>query len=111
MTDEREEAGWWCPSCGAQYVAGVRECADCGVELVPEDPVTDLRVEEGHDLLVYEFEDWPEDQLAALELLLDGEGIPHSWEGTNLSVADAQEAEVDRLIDIVEGRATGGPEA
>jgi hypothetical protein len=28
----------WCPSCGAEYVAGVPYCADCRVALVPERP-------------------------------------------------------------------------
>lgn len=28
----------WCPSCGAEYLAGVPYCADCRVALVPERP-------------------------------------------------------------------------
>lgn len=38
----------WCPSCGAEYVAGTLKCAECRVSLVRDAPELDGR-DAGHD--------------------------------------------------------------
>ena len=63
----------FCPQCGAEYQTGIRECADCGVELVTDPPVT--QDPEWVDFVtVLTTRDHAE--LAVAKSLLEGEGIP-----------------------------------
>jgi hypothetical protein len=55
-----------------------------------------------HDELVYELDDWLAEERAQLGLLLDGQGIPHSWEGTDLVIPEADEQAVEPLFDQVD---------
>lgn len=55
-----------------------------------------------HDVLVYELGEWTADERARLGLLLEGEGIPHQWDGDDLLVPDAEESRVDAVLDQVE---------
>jgi hypothetical protein len=43
----------WCPSCGAEYVAGTLQCAECRVSLVaePPDELHDRSAVDGDDLV------------------------------------------------------------
>jgi len=58
--------------------------------------------EPDHDVLVYELGEWTPEERARLGLLLEGEGIPHQWDGEDLLVPDAEEARVDAVLDQVE---------
>ncbi|HEX2039107.1 MAG TPA: hypothetical protein VHF47_05150 [Acidimicrobiales bacterium] len=58
--------------------------------------------EQDHDVLVYELGEWTPEERARLGLLLEGEGIPHQWDGDDLLVPDAEEARVDAVLDQVE---------
>jgi hypothetical protein len=66
----------WCPSCGAEYVAGTPRCADCRVALVP-DPPTRLAdagsATVGEDLV--EIGSWPRIEAQILRARLESAGI------------------------------------
>ncbi len=83
-----------CPSCGAEYVAGVDTCADCGAPLGDD--------ELGEATLVYEMEGWEPAEREALDGMLDAEAVPHRWEGDDLVVPERDEARVDELMDRLE---------
>ena len=57
------------------------------------------------DEIVYELPDWLPDQRANLSLVLDSAEIAHSWDGGDLVVAAAREAEVDAIFDRIESAA------
>src|SRR5688572_27182706 len=55
------------------------------------------------DEIAYRLEEWEEEDLVAVEQMLQREGIEYRWEGeVTLVVAPADEATVDRLLDEVE---------
>ena len=53
--------------------------------------------------VVYELDDWSEIERGAVSDRLREAGIPHGWEATSLHVAEADEAAVENILDIVEG--------
>ncbi len=98
----------FCPSCGAEYLAGVAECADCHVPLgvAPVETVQSAEADEA----VYDLADWGQQDRNQLELLLTGAGIIHRWEvGTDLVVLEVDADRVDALLDEVEGAAAVPP--
>jgi hypothetical protein len=65
------------------------------------------------DEVVYELDDWLPEERAELGLLLERDGIPYGWEGTDLIVSDADEDRVEPLLDEVDhdaGILVGAPE-
>ena len=90
----------WCLLCGAEYVDGVLECADCLVPLSDRRP---LRLEEladeNEEQVAYEFDELEPMQRLAIDELFADNGIAHAWDGESLVVREADEAEADRLID------------
>ena len=65
-----------CPACGAQYLAWVTRCADCGVALLDAGPsVLDLPDDEQ---LVYELGEWTPARRTLLESLLGADGKPRA---------------------------------
>jgi len=91
----------YCPSCGAEYVDSVQECADCFVPLQGSPPAQP-EDDPDHEILVYELNAWSPDQRAQLEVVLTEEGVPYQWEDTDLLVPAALEARVDELLDQIE---------
>jgi hypothetical protein len=92
----------FCPSCGAEYLSGVTECADCHVSLTAAAGAT-AGADEG-DEVVYDLADWGVDERMQLERLLTGEGVTHRWEvGSDLVVVEADADAVERLLDEIEG--------
>src|SRR3712207_9071881 len=73
----------WCALCGAQYVAGVVDCADCLVPLVDAPPLSldDVGDEEG-DQLAYELDDVEAAERLAIDRDLAERGVVHAWDGT-----------------------------
>ena len=59
--------------------------------------------EEGSGELVYELAEWLPEQRVELSMLLEGAGIPYNWDGTDLTVAEEHEVEVDGLFELVHG--------
>ena len=90
----------WCLLCGAEYVAGVLECADCYVPLSDRQP---LRIDElGGDedeQIAYEFDELEAHARLVIDELFWTNGVPHTWDGTSLIVRPEDEEEADRLID------------
>lgn len=86
----RDVATAFCSRCGSQYTAEGVACPRCAALL-------------GDDAdLVYEMDEWEEEERRALDALLEAEGIPHRWDGDDLLVPDADEERVDSLMDQVE---------
>jgi len=90
----------WCLLCGAEYVAGVLECADCLVPLSDRQP---LRIDElGGDedeQVAYEFDELEAHARLVIDELFWSNGVAHAWDGTSLIVRPEDEEEADRLID------------
>jgi hypothetical protein len=93
----------WCLLCGAEYVHGVLECADCLVPLSDRQP---LRLEElgGDDdeQVAYEFDELEPHARLAVDEIFWSNGVPHAWEGTSLVVRAEDEEDADRLIDAAD---------
>jgi hypothetical protein len=53
--------------------------------------------------VVYDLDDWSEIERGAVTDRLREAGIPHGWQGSVLHVAEADEAAVENILDIVEG--------
>lgn len=90
----------WCVLCGAEYVEGVLECADCLVPLSDRRPLTlDELGNQDEEQVAYEFDELEPIQRLAVDELFAGNGIAHAWDGMSLVVRAEDEAEADRLID------------
>ncbi|CAN5746730.1 hypothetical protein BH20ACT2_BH20ACT2_09770 [soil metagenome] len=92
----------WCPSCRAEYVAGVGVCADCDIALVDDAPLPPADAAAGAEQLGYELAEWSTESRVLLERLLTGHGVVHAWEAATLVVRADDEARADALIDQVE---------
>jgi hypothetical protein len=85
--------------------AGVLEKLLRPVNANPGDPVADSAdgaVAPG-ERTVYELADWLPDQRAELGVMLEEAGIAYDWEGDELLVPSAREAETEALFDQVTG--------
>jgi hypothetical protein len=94
-----------------------------GGELAPElvhedaglaadgDEMAEPEEEEGAGELVYELDEWLPEQRMELSILLEGAGIAHRWDGTDLTVAEPDEPLVDALFEQVHGLADEDDEA
>lgn len=92
--------GRWCALCGAEYLAGVSECADCLIPLVEHPPLgTDDVGDDSGEQIAYEYEDLDTEDRFVIDRVLADAGIVHAWEGATLVVAPYDEDEVDRLLD------------
>lgn len=93
-----------CPTCQAEYVAGVASCADCHVPLVPSGDVPKAKpLPEDGEISVFELDEFPPEERQRLEMLLIGEGIAHEWEaasrdeaGGDLPVPYAPQASIEQ---------------
>jgi hypothetical protein len=93
----------WCFQCGAEYDATVVACIECGVGLVPEEPLAPEAVgADDEEQLAYEFHDWAFESRRMLDQLLTGKGIEHAWQGATMIVRAADESDVDDLVEEVE---------
>ena len=92
----------FCPSCGAEYLAGVTMCADCQISLDAEAalPVGD---DDGDGEVVFDLSEWSSDDRAQIERLLTGERVTHRWEVVSDLVVREEDADaVERLEKRVE---------
>lgn len=62
------------------------------------------------DEITFELDEWSEQDRAVLRDRLETLGAPHSWEGTTLVVAAADEAWVERIMDQVDEDLSTAPE-
>jgi hypothetical protein len=105
----------FCPSCGAEYLAGITECIDCHIPLgapagamemseslttaPAQAPAASATAEE----VVYDLSDWGLEDRNQIERLLTGSGVTHRWEvGSDLVVLEADADGVEKLMDEVE---------
>jgi hypothetical protein len=59
--------------------------------------------EEDSGELVYELGEWLPEQRVELSMLLESAGVSYNWDGTDLTVAEDHETEVDGLFEQVHG--------
>jgi hypothetical protein len=65
----------WCPSCGAEYVAGSRQCSDCRVALVAERPRDLLPAAPADTDALRELGEWPRLSAQILRRRLETAGV------------------------------------
>lgn len=73
----------WCPSCRAEYVPGIRECADCHVPLTesPPPPLTAVEFEEV-------LRTFNQGDIALIKSILDDAGIEYFFQGEIFNLVD-----------------------
>jgi hypothetical protein len=59
--------------------------------------------DEGTGELVYELAEWLPEQRVELSMLLESAGVAYNWDGTDVTVAEEHEDEVDGLFEQVHG--------
>jgi hypothetical protein len=92
----------WCVLCGAEYVAGVLECAECLVPLVDDQPLSPEAVgADDEPQLAYDLDELAASDRFDLDRRLTEAGVAHAWDGESLIVREADEKVVDPLIDEV----------
>lgn len=88
----------------APLLAPTSPLAGASGDVDDEDEVDDEEEDEdGSGELVYELAEWLPEQRVELSLLLESAGIAYNWDGTDLTVAEAHENEVDGLFEQVHG--------
>ena len=70
----------FCPQCKSEYKEGFYKCADCGVDLVAEQP-PELIKEVSYVDLVEVFSTYQQGDIAFIKSILDGEGITYFFQG------------------------------
>jgi hypothetical protein len=82
-------------------------CPDCGEALTADQPrpasPLALTAEQRHDIVEYSLSDWTCPKADELSKQLALSRIAFEWDGTTLHVPGAHEAEVDELIDVLDG--------
>jgi len=75
----------WCPSCGAEYRAGVTVCADCRVALSAERALVTRTADGSNDDDLVELGEWPRLSAQILRARLETAGISvmAEWSGPN----------------------------
>jgi RNA polymerase subunit RPABC4/transcription elongation factor Spt4 len=114
--------GGWCESCGTAYAVGAGHCPECGrdvafsagaatgvaplvdsLDVDGEPAVVEDAGSTRHDTVEYDLADWDEVRRVELTRQLDLSRLTHLWRGSVLVVPGAHEAEVDELVDAIDG--------
>jgi len=72
----------FCPKCKSEYREGFYKCADCGVDLVAEQP-PELIEEVSYVDLVEVYSTYKQSDIAFIKSVFDGERITYYFEGEN----------------------------
>ncbi len=91
-----------CPRCGAEYLARVTSCADCGIPLRHEGEAEGPGDPGDVEQVAYTLEDWTPDQRATLARTLREEGVAARWEAEEVVVAEADADLVEELIEEID---------
>jgi len=100
----------FCPKCGAEYREGFHKCADCGVDLVNDEPAA-TEDHLNYVEMVEVFSTYNPGDIAVIKSILDGEDIHYYFQGenTNLMVGGGSYArllvqadQVERVQDILQ---------
>ena len=70
----------FCPKCKSEYREGFYKCADCGSDLVTEQP-PELVEEISYVDLVEVYSTYQQSDIAFIKSVFDGEGITYFFEG------------------------------
>jgi hypothetical protein len=90
----------WCLLCGAEYVGGVLECADCLVPLSDRRPLgIDELVGPDDESIAYDFDELEPIQRLAIDERFAEAGIAHAWDDTSLVIREEDEEAADQIID------------
>jgi hypothetical protein len=90
----------WCLLCGAEYVGGVLECADCLVPLSDRRPLSiDELVGPEDESIAYDFDELEPIQRLMIDERFAEAGIAHAWDDTSLVIREEDEDAADRIID------------
>ena len=90
----------WCLLCGAEYVGGVLECADCLVPLSDRRPLSiDELVGPDDESIAYDFDELEPIQRLTIDERFAEAGIAHAWDDTSLVIREEDEEAADRIID------------
>lgn len=106
-----------CPRCGAEYLARVASCADCGIPLRHEGEADGPGEPGDVEQVAYTLDDWTPDQRSTLARTLREEGVAARWEAEEVVVAEADADLVEELIeeidapDALDEEEDGGDEA
>ncbi len=73
----------WCPSCGAEYVPGIRECPDCHEILIATPPPPPVAVEYEEILRTFNQGD-----IALIKSILDDAGMEYYFQGEIFNLVD-----------------------
>ncbi len=94
----------WCYQCGYDFIDGVVECVECGVATFASPPQQPEDVgSQDEEQLAYECHEWPYEKRNGLEAELRNRQLQHAWLGPTLIVRVADEAEVDEIIEVLQG--------
>lgn len=78
----------YCPTCQAEYVAGVKMCPECGVPLVdelPEDaPDIETDIDRSEETMVPVFTTNDYNAIVLIKSALDAEAIDYFFQGENV---------------------------
>jgi hypothetical protein len=72
----------FCPKCKSEYEKGFYKCADCGVDLIEEQP-SQLIKEVSYVDLVEVFWTFQQGDIAFIKSVFDGEDITYYFQGEN----------------------------
>ncbi len=75
----------FCPDCGAEYVEGVDECADCRVALVAERPLERATGKPEFEKILTLFN---VGDIAVIRSVFDSEKIEYVFDGENFNLVD-----------------------
>ena len=90
----------WCLLCGAEYVGGVLECADCLVPLSDRRPLSiDELVGPEDESIAYDFDELEPMQRLTIDERFAEAGVAHAWDDTSLVIREEDEEAADRIID------------
>jgi len=72
----------FCPKCKSEYREGFYKCADCGADLVAEQPL-ELLEKVSYVDLVEVYSTYQQSDISFIKSVFDGDGITYYFEGEN----------------------------
>jgi hypothetical protein len=86
--------------CGAEYLGGVLECADCLVPLSDRRPLSiDELVGPEDESIAYDFDELEPIQRLTIDERFAEAGVAHAWDGASLVIREEDDEAADQLID------------
>lgn len=100
----------YCFQCSREYAEDVSSCVECGVDLVENEPTPPEEVGAADEAQVaYEMHDWSFEARSRAERMLTEAGVVHGWQGAVLIVREADEDQVDELVEQAEAEGDAAP--